>query len=68
MEFGGSISSGATYNANNPANEQCAVIFTDPTGKFQFNQFNVSVQRAVPSEGPAWDWAAVRFSVRYRRY
>lgn len=56
MEFGGWINGGATYNANNPANGyNGTVTFADRANQFQLNQFNLFLQRAVPSEGTAWD-------------
>ncbi|KIO48455.1 porin [Nitrosospira sp. NpAV] len=56
MEFGGWINGGATYNANNPSDGfNGAVTFADRANRFQLNQLNLFVQRAVPSEGTTWD-------------
>ncbi len=56
MEIGGWINGGATYNANNPSDGfNGAVTFADRANRFQLNQFNLFIQRAVPSEGTGWD-------------
>lgn len=56
MEVGGWINGGITYNANNPADGfNGTVTFADRANRFQLNQFNVFIQRAVPSEGSEWD-------------
>lgn len=56
MEVGGWINGGATYNANNPSDGfNGAVTFADRANRFQLNQFNLFIQRAVPSEGKEWD-------------
>jgi hypothetical protein len=56
VEIGGWINGGITYNANNPADGfNGTVTFADRANRFQLNQFNVFVQRAVASEGSNWD-------------
>src|SRR5665647_2367911 len=56
MEVGGWINVGATYNANNPSDGfNGAVTFADRANRFQLNQFNLFIQRAVPSKGTEWD-------------
>ena len=56
MEVGGWINGGATYNANNPSDGfNGAVTFADRANRFQLNQFNLFIQRAVPSEGTEWN-------------
>jgi hypothetical protein len=56
LEGGGWINGGATYNANNPSDGfNGAVTFADRANRFQLNQFNLFIQRAVPSEGTEWD-------------
>ncbi|ARO87039.1 porin [Nitrosospira lacus] len=56
MEFGGWINGGGTYNANNPSDGfNGAVTFADRANRFQLNQLNLFIQRAVPSEGTTWD-------------
>lgn len=56
MEIGGWINGGATYNANNPSDGfNGTVTFADRANRFQLNQFNLFIQRAVPSEGTEWD-------------
>src|SRR5688500_8615817 len=56
LEAGGWINGGITYNANNPSDGyNGTVTFADRANRFQLNQFNLFVQRAVPSEGSRWD-------------
>src|SRR5688500_17554501 len=55
LELGGWINGGATYNANNPADGfNGPVTFADRANRFQLNQFNLFVQRPVPSGGAEW--------------
>ena len=55
MEVGGWINGGITYNANNPSDGyNGTVTFADRANEFQLNQFNLFLQRAVPSEGSEW--------------
>lgn len=57
IEVGGWINAGITYNANNPADRfNGPVTFADRSKEFQLNQFNVFIQRAVVTEGKAWDF------------
>jgi hypothetical protein len=57
IEVGGWINAGITYNANNPADGfNGPVTFADRSKEFQLNQFNVFIQRAVVTEGKAWDF------------
>ncbi len=57
IEIGGWINAGVTYNANNPADKfNGPVTFADRSKEFQLNQFNVFIQRAVVTEGKAWDF------------
>ena len=57
IEVGGWINAGITYNANNPTNRfNGPVTFADRSKEFQLNQFNVFIQRAVLTEGKAWDF------------
>ena len=56
IEVGGWINAGITYNANNPINGfNGPVTFADRSKEFQLNQLNVFMQRAVVTEGKAWD-------------
>ncbi|WP_239253444.1 outer membrane beta-barrel protein, partial [Candidatus Nitrotoga sp. M5] len=56
IEIGGWINAGITYNANNPANGfNGPVTFADRSNELQLNQFNVFMERAVATEGKAWD-------------
>ncbi|SFN41054.1 Putative beta-barrel porin-2, OmpL-like. bbp2 [Nitrosospira briensis] len=55
LELGGWINGGATHNANNPADGfNGPVTFADRSNRFQLNQFNLFVQRPVPSGGAEW--------------
>jgi hypothetical protein len=55
MEVGGWVNGGITYNANNPTDGyNGTVTFADRANEFQLNQFNLFLQRAVPSEGSEW--------------
>jgi hypothetical protein len=56
---------GITYNATDPAdNYNGPVTFGDRSGEFQLNQLNAYIQRAVATEGSAWDFGA-RFDVMF---
>ncbi|CAH1195822.1 conserved exported hypothetical protein [Candidatus Nitrotoga sp. BS] len=57
IEVGGWINAGITYNTNNPANRfNGPVTFADRSNEFQVNQLNVFMERAVATEGKAWDF------------
>jgi hypothetical protein len=48
---------GITYNAASPDNNfNGPVTFGDRSGEFQLNQLNLFIQRAVATEGDAWDF------------
>ena len=48
---------GITYNAESPDNNfNGPVTFADRSGEFQLNQLNLSIQRAVATEGDKWDF------------
>lgn len=65
IEVGGWINAGITYNANNPTNGfNGPVTFADRSKEFQLNQFNVFIQRAVVTEGKAWDFGG-RFDLMF---
>ncbi|CAH1087158.1 porin [Candidatus Nitrotoga sp. 1052] len=65
IEVGGWINAGITYNANNPADRfNGPVTFADRSKEFQLNQFNVFIQRAVVTEGKAWDFGG-RFDLMF---
>jgi len=54
--IGGWANAGITYNAAAPDNNfNGPVTFGDRSGEFQLNQLNLFVQRAVATEGDAWD-------------
>ncbi|CAG9933006.1 porin [Candidatus Nitrotoga arctica] len=65
IEVGGWINAGITYNANNPADRfNGPVTFADRSKEFQLNQLNVFMQRAVATEGKAWDFGG-RFDLMF---
>lgn len=54
--IGGWANAGITYNSVSPENNfNGPVTFADRSGEFQLNQLNLFVQRAVATEGDAWD-------------
>jgi hypothetical protein len=56
---------GITYNATDPEdNYNGPVTFGDRSGEPQLNQLNAYIQRAVTTEGSAWDFGA-RFDVMF---
>ena len=67
IEVGGWINAGITYNTNNPANRfNGPVTFADRSNEFQVNQLNLFMERAVATEGKAWDFRrSCRFHGRY---
>lgn len=63
--IGGWANAGITYNAAAPANNfNGPVTFADRSGEFQLNQLNLFVQRAVATEGDAWDFGG-RFDAMF---
>ena len=65
IEVGGWINAGITYNANNPTNRfNGPVTFADRSKEFQLNQLNLFMQRAVATEGKAWDFGG-RFDLMF---
>ncbi len=62
---GGWANAGITYNAAAPDNNfNGPVTFADRSGEFQLNQLNLFIQRAVATEGDAWDFGG-RFDVMF---
>ena len=56
---------GITYNAASPDNNfNGPVTFADRSGEFQLNQLNLFIQRAVATEGDAWDFGG-RFDAMF---
>jgi hypothetical protein len=56
---------GITYNAESPDNNfNGPVTFGDRSGEFQLNQLNLFIQRAVATEGDAWDFGG-RFDAMF---
>ncbi|TRX03056.1 porin [Candidatus Methylobacter oryzae] len=65
LKVGGWANAGITYNAASPDNNfNGPVTFGDRSGEFQLNQLNLFVQRAVATEGDAWDFGG-RFDVMF---
>ncbi len=63
--IGGWANAGITYNSVSPENNfNGPVTFGDRSGEFQLNQLNLFVQRAVATEGNAWDVGG-RFDVMF---
>lgn len=63
--IGGWANAGITYNSVSPENNfNGPVTFADRSGEFQLNQLNLFVQRAVATEGDAWDVGG-RFDVMF---
>lgn len=54
IEVGGWIHGGATFNPSQSGGYNGPVIFADQANQFQLNQFNIFLQRSVPSEGKVW--------------
>jgi hypothetical protein len=65
LKIGGWSNAGISYNAANPANNfNGPVTFADRSAEFQLNQLNLFVQRAVATEGKAWDFGG-RFEAMF---
>jgi hypothetical protein len=63
--IGGWGNAGITYNSVSPENNfNGPVTFGDRSGEFQLNQLNLFVQRAVATEGDAWDVGG-RFDIMF---
>ena len=56
IEVGGWVHGGATYNpGHSTSGYNGTVTFGDQANRFQLNQFNIFLQRAVVTEGKSWD-------------
>jgi hypothetical protein len=56
LTFGGWLQTGVTYNAGNPSNGfNGPVTFGDRSAELQLNQLYFFLQKAVATEGDAWD-------------
>ncbi len=65
LTVGGWANGGITYNSISPQNNfNGPVTFGDRSGEFQLNQLNLFLQRAVASEGDAFD-LGFRFDVMF---
>ncbi len=65
LKVGGWMNAGVTYNATDPGdNFNGPVTFGDRASEFQLNQLNLYVQRAVATEGSAWDFGG-RFDIMF---
>jgi hypothetical protein len=63
--IGGWLNGGITYNSTNPDNNfNGPVTFADRANEFQLNQLNMFIQRAVATEGSAWDFGG-RFDIMF---
>lgn len=56
LEVGGWIHGGATFNPSQSSGFNGPVIMADQANRFQLNQFNLYMRRAVVSEGKVWDF------------
>jgi hypothetical protein len=57
LTIGGWVNAGVTYNSTDPAdNFNGPVTFGDRASELQLNQLNFFMQRAVATEGDAWDF------------
>lgn len=65
LKFGAWINGGITYNAASPDNNfNGPVTFGDRANEFQLNQLNLYIQRAVATEGKAFDFGG-RFDAMF---
>lgn len=55
IKAGGWINGGATYNPSQVHGFNGPVTFADQANRFQLNQLNFFVERAVRTEGKSWD-------------
>ncbi len=61
----GNANAGITYNGNNPTNGfNGPVTFGDRSSEFQLNQLNLSIQKAVATEGDKWSFGG-RFDAMF---
>ncbi|MDD5579052.1 MAG: porin [Methylobacter sp.] len=59
VKVGAWLNAGVTYNGNDPVNKfNGPVTFGDRSAELQLNQLNLYIQRAVATEGDAWDVGA----------
>lgn len=65
FKVGAWANAGVTYNGNEPDNNfNGPVTFGDRASEFQLNQLNLFIQRAVATEGSAWDFGG-RFDIMF---
>jgi len=55
IKFGGWIHGGATFNPSSAHGFNGPVTFADQANRFQLNQLNFFLERAVKTEGKGWD-------------
>lgn len=55
IKAGGWVHGGATLNPSQTDGFNGPVTFADQANRFQLNQFNIFLQRAVKTEGKGWD-------------
>ncbi len=56
IKFGGWIQGGATFNPSSKHGFNGPVTFADQANRFQLNQLNFFLERAVKTEGKGWDF------------
>lgn len=56
IKFGGWIQGGATFNPSSTHGFNGPVTFADQANRFQLNQLNFFLERAVKTEGKGWDF------------
>lgn len=64
IRIGGWINGGATFNPSNIDGFNGPVTFDDQANRFQLNQLNIFVERAVVAEGNSWDFGG-RFDILF---
>ncbi|KIO50431.1 porin [Nitrosospira sp. NpAV] len=64
IRVGGWINGGATFNPSHIDGFNGPVTFGDQANRFQLNQFNVFLERAVVAQGSKWDFGG-RFDVLF---
>jgi len=65
ITINGNANAGITYNGNNPTNGfNGPVTFGDRSSEFQLNQLNLSIAKAVATEGDKWSFGG-RFDAMF---
>ena len=66
IRMGGWINGGATFNPGQTTGFNGPVTFGDQANRFQLNQFNIFIERAVVAEGSSWDFGGASISCSVR--